>query len=378
MAKKYDLKLKGTVGYWNFNKHTVDSLLDSMKDKEVHVLIDSLGGLVSDALSISSAFADHGNVHVHYRGMNASAATISSMGAKHISIDASALYLVHKCSNIVFEWAALNADQLIEKAEEYKKAASDLEKIDLVIASMYAKRCKKSVQELHDLMRENKWLTAQEALEWGFVDEVLDSEEKVTLTASVATAMASEGMPVPDMDVEADGFINRLVMMIQKMFSASKGSTVTADDNQDAPIAQAADAPEKKESESPDSNQSNQSPVMKKVFLMVAAVLAAASQAALPEEADKDGKYSVDGAQLDAIEAALATAKTEKEALETAKADLQSQLDAANARITELEAQPAAKNEHVVETGHEAPHGDSPLDTMQANIAEARHMLGKD
>ena len=217
MAKKYDLKLKGTVGYWNFNKHTVDSLLDSMKDKEVHVLIDSLGGLVSDALSISSAFADHGNVHVHYRGMNASAATISSMGAKHISIDASALYLVHKCSNIVFEWAALNADQLIEKAEEYKKAASDLEKIDLVIASMYAKRCKKSVQELHDLMRENKWLTAQEALEWGFVDEVLDSEEKVTLTASVATAMASEGMPVPDMDVEADGFINRLVTMIQKM-----------------------------------------------------------------------------------------------------------------------------------------------------------------
>ncbi len=378
MAKKYDLKLNGTVGYWNFNKDTVDSLLDSMKDKEVHVLIDSLGGSVSDALSISSAFADHGNVHVHYRGMNASAATISSMGARHISIDASAMYLVHKCSQIVFEWAALNADQLAQKAEEYKKTASDLEKIDLTIATMYAKRCKKSVKELHDLMAENKWLTAQEALEWGFVDEIIDGCDAVHLTASVATAMASEGMPVPDMDVEADGFINRLVAIIQKMFSAAKGTTVTADDTEGAPVAQAAVEPEKKESESPDNNQSNQSPVMKKVFLMVAAVLAAASQAALPEEADKDGKYSVDGAQLDAIEAALAAAKTEKEALETAKANLQGQLDAANARITELEALPAAKDEHVVETGKKAPQGDSPLDTMQANIAEARKMLGKD
>ena len=153
---------------------------------------------------------------------------------------------------------------------------------------------------------------------------------------------------------------------------------ITADDTEGAPVAQAAVEPEKKESESPDNNQSNQSPVMKKVFLMVAAVLAAASQAALPEEADKDGKYSVDGAQLDAIEAALAAAKTEKEALETAKANLQGQLDAANARITELEALPAAKDEHVVETGKKAPQGDSPLDTMQANIAEARKMLGKD
>ena len=133
MAKKFDLKLKGTVGYWDFNKHTVDNLLDSKQDQEVNVLIDSLGGSVADALSISSAFANHGNVHVHYRGMNASAATISSMGAKHISIDASALYLVHKCSFVIFEWDALNADELLAKAEEYKKKAEDAEKIDKIM-----------------------------------------------------------------------------------------------------------------------------------------------------------------------------------------------------------------------------------------------------
>ena len=63
MAKKYDLKLKGTVGYWNFNQHTVDEVLDDMHDQEVHVLIDSLGGMVKEALSISSAFSAHGNVH---------------------------------------------------------------------------------------------------------------------------------------------------------------------------------------------------------------------------------------------------------------------------------------------------------------------------
>ena len=161
MAKKYDLKLKGTVGYWDFNKNVVDQVLDKMHDQEVHVLIDSLGGSVADALSISSAFANHGNVHVHYRGMNASAATISSMGAKHISIDASALYLVHKCSFVIFEWDALNADELLAKAEEYKKKAADAEKIDITIATMYAKRCKKPMNELKALMAEDKWLTAR-------------------------------------------------------------------------------------------------------------------------------------------------------------------------------------------------------------------------
>ena len=121
MPKNYKLFLKGTVGYWNFNADFVNYVLDKHKDEQVNVLIDSLGGDVSTALSISSLFNLHGNVHCHYVGMNASAATIASMGAKHISIDADALYLVHKCMSLVFEWDYMNADELEAHIKELEK-----------------------------------------------------------------------------------------------------------------------------------------------------------------------------------------------------------------------------------------------------------------
>ncbi len=199
MPKKYDLFLKGDVGYWNFNADMVNYVLDKHKDSEVHVLIDSLGGDVATAFSISSLFKIHGNVHVHYVGMNASAATIASMGAKHISIDAGALYLVHKCLSLVFEWDYMNADELDAHIAELQKLKSDQDVIDGCIAGMYARRCKKSKDELLDLMKTGGWLTPEQALEWGFVDEITDNDEdrKAVITESVVNMLASAGIPVP-------------------------------------------------------------------------------------------------------------------------------------------------------------------------------------
>lgn len=371
MAKKYDLKLKGTVGYWDFNKNVVDQVLDKMHDQEVHVLIDSLGGSVADALSISSAFANHGNVHVHYRGMNASAATISSMGAKHISIDASALYLVHKCSFVIFEWDVLNADELLAKAEEYKKKAADAEKIDITIATMYAKRCKKPMNELKALMAEDKWLTAQEAKEWGFVDEIIDECEQVHLTASVATAMASEGMPVPEgIEVEADGFIARIIETLTKVFGKKDGASSTTES---APVAAA--APPVKENTNPIQS------VMKKNLVFVAAILAAI-QSALPE-ANEEGKYPLEEPALDALEKALADADkagkdkdTKIQDLEKQLADQKTAIEAKDARIKELEAMPAAKTQEVIDNGTKAPEAEeTPQEQMYAAFARARKMM---
>lgn len=113
MSKKtYNLHLKGYVGGWDFDTDYVDFVLGNNAESDVHVLIDSLGGSLASALSISSAFRNHGRVNVHFVGMNASAATIASLGASHISMDASAMYLVHKCSMEFIQWATANSDKL--------------------------------------------------------------------------------------------------------------------------------------------------------------------------------------------------------------------------------------------------------------------------
>ena len=158
---KYHLHLKGYVGGYDFDRDYVDYVLSKNPDTEVHVLIDSLGGSLATALSIVAAFREHGNVHVHYVGMNASAATIVSLGAKHVSIDASAMYLVHKCSVEFFRWASANSDKLADIIKEAKQMKSDLEKMDANVAQMYASKCQKSPEDLLALMKKGGWLTAK-------------------------------------------------------------------------------------------------------------------------------------------------------------------------------------------------------------------------
>lgn len=202
----YNLHLKGFVGGADFDRDFVDFVLAKNSGKGVNVLIDSLGGNLATALSIASAFANHGSVSVHFVGMNASAATIASLGAKHISIDKNAMYLVHKCSTAFFEWGSLNADQFRSLIADCQKQAADLDKLDVNIASMYASKCKKNTQSLLDLMRVGGWLSAKEALEWGFVDEITDlaDEPAPKLTDAVASAMATAGMPLPDVPLESE------------------------------------------------------------------------------------------------------------------------------------------------------------------------------
>ncbi len=95
MAKTaYNITLIGYLGGCYFDRSTVDRELAKNAGKEVNVLIGSL----ATGLPISAAFNNHGNINVHFVGLNASAATIALLGAARISINAVAMCLVHKCS----------------------------------------------------------------------------------------------------------------------------------------------------------------------------------------------------------------------------------------------------------------------------------------
>jgi ATP-dependent protease ClpP protease subunit len=201
------------------------------------VLIDSLGGSLATALSIASAFRNHGDVTVHFVGMNASAATIASLGAKHISIDASAMYLVHQCSMSVFEWDSLNSTQFEQLIAKYQQTKADLDKLDLNVASMYAMKCKKDKQALLKLMKVGGWLTAKEALDWGFVDEITNcaEDEAPKLTDELASAMATAGLPIPNVPIESiekESAIAKFFSTLSSLFNSKPKPQMT---NQNKP-----------------------------------------------------------------------------------------------------------------------------------------------
>lgn len=228
MAKKnYNLHLKGYVGGWDFDADYVDYVLGKNQDGEVNVLIDSLGGSLAKALSIVAAFRNHGNVNVHFVGMNASAATIASLGAKHVSMDSSAMYLVHKCSMEFFQWASANSDKLRSIIKEAEQMKEDLDKMDANVAEMYAAKCKREPSQLLALMKKGGWLTAKEALDWGFVDEITDFEDDMApvITDDMAADMSTAGIPMPEgfSRVNPSAF-NRFIVALTNFFKSNQNN----------------------------------------------------------------------------------------------------------------------------------------------------------
>lgn len=203
---KYDLHLKGFVGDFDFDADYVDYILDKFSDRQVTVCIDSTGGSLAAGLSIAGAFRNHGDVSVHFVGLNASAATIAALGAKEVTMDAQAMYLVHKCSASVIECVSLNSDELAAKIKELEQTKAALDQFDLSAAQAYAARCKKDPKDLYDLMAVGGWLTASEALDWGFVDRITSNAEDPApvLDQITASAFSASGIPMPKISADRD------------------------------------------------------------------------------------------------------------------------------------------------------------------------------
>lgn len=201
----YHLQLIGYVGSASFNARTTRALLAQYPGKHVDVLIDSFGGSLAEGLSICGAFRDHGDVTVHFRGMNASAATIASMGARKIIIAPESMYLVHKVSLEFFDWASRNADQLEDFIKALNECKEDLDAMDRNIAELYASRCKRPAKDLLDLMKAGKWLTPSEAQAWGLVDEITEGDRKpAAISKQLAENFKACGVPLPPVPVVAD------------------------------------------------------------------------------------------------------------------------------------------------------------------------------
>lgn len=354
MPKNYHLHLTGTVGYWNFSKNQVAYILDQHKDEEVNVLIDSLGGYAYDALSISSLFKMHGNVHVHFIGANASAATISSMGAKRVTIDSDCVYLVHKCLNWVDNWGNMNEDDITSLIADLERLKSEQATLNGVIANMYAKRCKKDQSLLMEQMTKGTWMTAQQALEWGFVDEVTDypEDKKEPLEKSTLTALASAGIPLPpNAKSSMPGWLQKLV---------------SAFSPEPAPFADVApaDVPLAQESAQPTSI------TMSKSYSLLAAAIGTALAVA-------DGKCAFAEVDLDKLEAELDKNTKALADKDKAIADKDKAISEKDAKIAELEAkvkdldkEPAAPTSGVTETGVEKDD-----DGPTGNLAEDLEFL---
>ena len=277
----YQIIIDDYIGDWwsGTDKQSIRQKLASYKGKHVYVKISSLGGSLDDGLDIRQQFLDHGDVTAFLHGFVASAATVIAMGAKKIVMGKYALFLVHQCSNYVFEWGQMNATDLQELIDRLQKNKEDNEKIDMVLAAMYASRCKNHTQEeLLDLLKESKWLTAQEALDWGFVDEILEADEDVPeMTNALVKKFNAAGLPLTGLEIQPErgGLLQSILDSLKsiKDMLIPKDKLATCDDDTSTIIVN-----------------------MEKEFKTVASVLK------VDTLASQDGKVTLTTDQLQAIE----------------------------------------------------------------------------
>jgi ATP-dependent protease ClpP protease subunit len=139
--------------------------LDSFGEiKKLNIHINSLGGDVFTAQAIHSIIKDHKSNKTSYiDGVAASAATLIACGADKVVARYNANYMIHN------PWA-----MAIGNADVMRKAADDLDAITKPIVNVYLKQVQGKVDEdkIRKLMDDETWMTADEALEFGFIDRI--------------------------------------------------------------------------------------------------------------------------------------------------------------------------------------------------------------
>ncbi|MBR2607138.1 MAG: ATP-dependent Clp protease proteolytic subunit [Bacteroidaceae bacterium] len=174
------------------------------KGRPVNVLISSPGGLLDNGLDIMRQFRDHGDVTVYISGFTASAATVAAMGAKKIVMGKYSFFLVHKCSNFIDAWGSYNADQIQKLIEDLTANKKENDKIDVVLAQLYADRCGKPISDILNVLKEGKWLNATEALALGFIDEISDDDKKQNLSLADKDRFLNMELPIDNLTFEDD------------------------------------------------------------------------------------------------------------------------------------------------------------------------------
>jgi len=198
MATKI-IVIDGYIGNYAFSKQFIRNELSGNLKNAVTVKISSLGGAVDDALNIYDQFIEHGNVTAELSAFVASSATLLSLGAKKVRMNENSFYLIHKAMNWVDEWGTMNEDEIEALIDKLGKQKQQLAKITLQLAKMYVKKTGKTLEKIIDLMKEEIWLTAEEALEWGFADEVFAPDEAVNYLENLqmVAMITSSGYPAP-------------------------------------------------------------------------------------------------------------------------------------------------------------------------------------
>ena len=182
MPKFYEIKAQddGSAELWmigvigdsewsEVNLRGFVSDLNGLGDVEdIHLRVQSNGGSVFAGVAIHNVLKNHpAKITGYVEGIAASMATVVLMACDSIVMPSNALFMIHD------PWTGA-----VGNSKELRRVADLLDKTNQAsVLSAYMKKTGQDEETIKDLMAEETWLTAEEALEYGFIDEISDAVE---------------------------------------------------------------------------------------------------------------------------------------------------------------------------------------------------------
>ncbi|MBK8184764.1 MAG: Clp protease ClpP [Candidatus Competibacteraceae bacterium] len=171
--KTAEIRIYEEIGAWGITaKQFADDLAALGDLTAINVRINSPGGDVFEALAIHNALQRHpAKVTTYIDGLCASAATLIALAGDETHMVSNGMYMIHE------PWTMAGGD-----AETMQKSADLLNVTADQIVTMYARKTGIAADDLRAKMQVETWMTAQEALDEGFID-VIDEALRVAAKA---------------------------------------------------------------------------------------------------------------------------------------------------------------------------------------------------
>jgi len=150
--------------------------------KNLLLRINSPGGFVNEAVAMRSILmsANFERIDVRIEGVCASAATLlACIPAAKVTIAPGSEYMIHNPYNAVVGTAAT-----------MEKAAEHLHQLEDVCRGFYAGKSGQEEDQIREWMDAEKWFTAEDAVKYGFADEVAQDGESQAVACVTSREMA--------------------------------------------------------------------------------------------------------------------------------------------------------------------------------------------
>ncbi|MFP7447105.1 Clp protease ClpP [Bacillus infantis] len=161
-----ELTIYGDIGeswWWDSTSATdVDTALKDAGSNDLVIHLNSPGGSAFDGIAIYNRLMNHKKKHnakitVHVDGWACSAASLIPPAADEVIMGAGAMLMIHEASTIVWGSKTL-----------MRKEADMLEKLEDGIIDIYMTRANVEREEIRNMVNEETWFSANEAVEMGF------------------------------------------------------------------------------------------------------------------------------------------------------------------------------------------------------------------